>query len=72
MKALKACLALLAALALCLSLGLCAFAETPEENAEATSSLAERLGLSYTGMSWDEIVQRVLEAHKIRANVSFG
>lgn len=72
MKALKACFALLAALALCLSLGLCAFAESPEENAEATSSLAERLSLSYDEMSWDEIVQRLLEAHRIRANVTLG
>ena len=72
MKALKACFALLAALALCLSLGLCAFAEAPEENAEATSSLAGRLSISYDEMSWDEIVQRLLEAHGIRANVTLG
>ncbi len=78
MKALKACLALLAALALCLSLGLCAFAETGEArpasdaSAEAADSLADRLSLSYSEMSWDEIVERLLEAHKIRASVALG
>lgn len=78
MKALKACLALLAALALCLSLGLCASAETgdarpaSDASAEAADSLADRLSLSYSEMSWDEIVERLLEAHKIRASVALG
>ena len=49
--------------------------ETPPVEADGASAertLAERLSLSYTGMSWDEIVQRLLEAHRVQYGVALG
>ena len=78
MKALKACLAFLLVLALCLSTGLCAYAEESEalpsdaEISGTEGSLAEHLSFSYTEMSWDDIVQGLLETYGAEYRVALG